>query len=75
MELWLSLFNAETEEDLEKLEELSHVMKQVIEAYRSITAAPEFHEMERLNVTNLKQTIYWTNIESEPLAVASGSLS
>ena len=48
MELWLSLFNAETEEDLEKLEELSHVMKQVIEAYRSITASPEFHEIERL---------------------------
>jgi len=44
----LSLFNAETEEDLEKLEELSHVMKQVIEAYRSITASPEFHEIERL---------------------------
>ena len=49
MELWLALFNAETEEELKKLDVLEvPVMKQAIGAYRSITATPEFREMERL---------------------------
>ena len=49
MELWLALFNAETEEELKELELLEvTVMKQAINAYRGITASPEFREMERL---------------------------
>jgi predicted transposase/invertase (TIGR01784 family) len=49
MELWLALFNAETEEELKKIDVLEvPVMKQAIGAYRSITATPEFREMERL---------------------------
>ena len=49
MELWLTLFNAETEEELAKIELLEvPEMKQAIEAYRGITATPEFREMERL---------------------------
>jgi len=48
-DLWLALFKAETEEDLKKLEVLEvPVMKQAIEAYHSITATPEFREIERL---------------------------
>jgi predicted transposase/invertase (TIGR01784 family) len=49
LKLWLSLFKAETEEDLEKIEgsEVS-VMQQAIKAYRSITATSEFQEKERL---------------------------
>jgi predicted transposase/invertase (TIGR01784 family) len=48
-ELWLALFNAETEEELSKLEALEvSVMKQAIGAYRHITATSEFREMERL---------------------------
>jgi len=49
LELWLSLFRAETEEELENLEALEvPEVKQAIGAYRSITITPEFKEMERL---------------------------
>ena len=47
--LWLSLFRAETEEDLEKIKKMGvPTMEQAISAYYSITASPEFHEVERL---------------------------
>jgi predicted transposase/invertase (TIGR01784 family) len=47
--LWLSLFKAETEEDLKEIEILEvPIMEQAINAYRSITAADEFKEIERL---------------------------
>ena len=47
--LWLSLFKAETEEDLKEIETLEvPIMEQAINAYRSITAADEFKEIERL---------------------------
>ena len=47
--LWLSLFKAETEEDLEKIRELEvPEMEQAINAYYTITASPEFREVERL---------------------------
>ena len=47
--LWLALFNAETEEELRKIEEMEvPVMKQVINAYRNVTATDEFKEIERL---------------------------
>jgi len=47
--LWLSLFKADTEEDLRRIEALEvPIMEQAIEAYRSITAAAEFREIERL---------------------------
>jgi predicted transposase/invertase (TIGR01784 family) len=48
--LWLKLFEAETEEDLAKIESLEvPIMKQAIKAYHKITAASEFREMERLH--------------------------
>ena len=48
-ELWLMLFNAETEEELERIEALEvPIMKQAIEAYRHVSASPEFREIERL---------------------------
>jgi predicted transposase/invertase (TIGR01784 family) len=47
--LWLSLFKAETEEELEKIKALEvPVMSQAINAYYSITASSEFREIERL---------------------------
>ena len=47
--LWLALFRANTEEELLKIQELEvPIMDQAIGAYRSITASPEFQEMERL---------------------------
>jgi hypothetical protein len=49
LKLWLTLFNAKTEEDLSKLEALEvSVMKQAIGAYRQVTATDEFKEIERL---------------------------
>ena len=47
--LWLALFKAETEEDLEKIKEMGvPTMNQAINAYYTITASPEFREVERL---------------------------
>ena len=47
--LWLSLFRAETEEELEKIKEMeAPVMSQAINAYYTITASSEFREKERL---------------------------
>ena len=47
--LWLSLFRAETEEELEKIKGMGvPTMEQAISAYYSITASAEFREIERL---------------------------
>jgi hypothetical protein len=47
--LWLKLFKAETEEDLQRIERLGGaLMGQTMEAYRAITAESEFREAERL---------------------------
>ena len=49
LELWLTLFNAQTEEDLENMEAIGgDVMKKAIIAYRTVTAADEFKEIERM---------------------------
>jgi predicted transposase/invertase (TIGR01784 family) len=46
--LWLALFNAQTEDDLKKIEELEvPIMKEAIGAYRAITVSDEFREAER----------------------------
>ena len=47
--LWLALFRAETEEDLEKIKNMGvPTMEQAINAYYTITASSEFREIERL---------------------------
>jgi len=47
--LWLSLFNANTEEDLRRIEALEVPdMSQAISAYRHVSATDEFKEIERL---------------------------
>ena len=49
LELWLTLFNAKTEEDLIKIEAMEvPVMKQAIGAYRAVTATDEFRQIERM---------------------------
>ena len=49
LELWLALFNAETEEELKQIEALEvPIMEEAIGAYRGITATDEFKEIERL---------------------------
>jgi predicted transposase/invertase (TIGR01784 family) len=48
LKLWLALFKAETEEDLAKIEAMGvPVMEQAIEAYRKVSTAEEFRELER----------------------------
>ncbi|MDR2505746.1 MAG: Rpn family recombination-promoting nuclease/putative transposase [Oscillospiraceae bacterium] len=48
-ELWLHLFDAETEEDLKKIEVLEvPEMTQAINAYRSVTVSPEFLALQRM---------------------------
>ncbi len=47
--LWLSLFKADTEEELKKIKEIEvPSMNQAINAYYTITASSEFREKERL---------------------------
>ena len=47
--LWLSLFNANTEEDLERIKKMEvPTMNQAIDAYYAITASSEFREIERM---------------------------
>lgn len=51
MLLWLSLFKADTEEELEKIKGMEvPIMNQAIHAYYTITASSEFREKERLRV-------------------------
>jgi dihydroorotase-like cyclic amidohydrolase len=47
--LWLKLFKAKTEEDLQKIEALGvPIMAEAIEAYRHIAQTKDFKEIERL---------------------------
>ena len=49
LKLWLSLFNAKTEEELRQIEALEvPIMSEAIVAYRSVTADEKFKELERL---------------------------
>ena len=49
LKLWLSLFRAETEEELKQIEATGEPeMEQAIKAYHHITATSEFRELERL---------------------------
>ncbi|MCL2400994.1 MAG: Rpn family recombination-promoting nuclease/putative transposase [Defluviitaleaceae bacterium] len=48
-DLWLKLINAETEEELKKIEEMRvPVMSEAIMAYQHVAASPEFRELERM---------------------------
>ena len=48
-DLWLKLFNAETEEELKKIEEMGvSFMSEAIMAYRHVAISPEFRELERI---------------------------
>ena len=48
-ELWLSLFNAKTEEDLAKIEAMEvPIMSTALQAYRHVAASDEFKERERM---------------------------
>jgi predicted transposase/invertase (TIGR01784 family) len=47
--LWLKLFEAKTEEDLSKIQEIGgSIMEMAVQAYRHVSGTPEFQELERL---------------------------
>ena len=49
LKLWLSLFKANTQEELDKINALEvPIMEQAINAYNTVTVSPEFKELERL---------------------------
>ena len=49
LRLWLTLFKANTEEELAKIEELKiPIMKEAIGTYRQVSATEEFRQLERL---------------------------
>jgi predicted transposase/invertase (TIGR01784 family) len=49
LKLWLSLFKANTEEELNKIEKLGvPIMRQAINAYRHISATDEFKQLEKI---------------------------
>jgi len=48
IELWLAAINAKTEEQLSKIKTIGgEVMEQLVEAYHSVSASPEFRELAR----------------------------
>ncbi|MCL2420739.1 MAG: Rpn family recombination-promoting nuclease/putative transposase [Defluviitaleaceae bacterium] len=48
-DLWLKLFNAETEEELTKIEEMGvPIMTETLQAYRHVAASDEFIQIERM---------------------------
>jgi predicted transposase/invertase (TIGR01784 family) len=49
LKLWLALFNAKTEEDLQEIERLEvSVMQETINEFRRVTGTDEFKEIERI---------------------------
>ena len=49
LKLWLALFKAETQEELDRIKALEvPIMEQAINAYNTVTVSPEFKELERL---------------------------
>jgi predicted transposase/invertase (TIGR01784 family) len=49
LKLWLSLFKADSDEELAKIQALGDpIMEQAIEAYRRVSVSDEFRELERM---------------------------
>jgi len=74
--LWLSLFKAETEEELENIKAMEvPVMSQAINAYYTITASSEFREKERLRAKarhDEAQALYHAKTEIARTMIAEG---
>ena len=87
-ELWLRLFNAETEEELAKIEALEvPITSEAIGAYRHVTATAEFREMERLRSkarhdetqalrhARLEEREKWTRVVADVVAGKDAALA
>ena len=68
--LWLSLFKADTEEELERIKGMEvPVMSQAINAYYTITASSEFRAKERLREKARHDEIQaWYNARREAIS-------
>ena len=77
--LWLSLFKANTEEELKKIYELGvPEMQQAIDAYRDTVIAPEFREMVRLREKarhDEAQALYNAERKGKMEGIAEGEMS
>jgi len=49
LKLWLALFNAKTEEDLSRLQNIGGIMEQAVMAYKSVAESSELRESLRLS--------------------------
>jgi len=74
--LWLSLFRAETEEEMEKIEALENpVINQAVDAYKRIVTSGELREMERLYEKarhDEAQALHHARLEGEAKGRAKG---
>ncbi len=74
--LWLSLFKAETKEELAKIQALEvPVMSKAINAYYSITASSEFRELERLRAKarhDEAQALHHAELKGKAIGRAEG---
>ena len=80
-DLWLALFNSDTEEELEKLiVKGGEIMSQAVEAYRGITATEEFKHLEiirartrhdeaqAINNARKQRDVHWQGVVAEVVA-------
>jgi len=69
--MWLSLFRAETEEELEQIKRMEVMeMTEAINAYQSIVVSPEFREVERLRAKarhDEAQALYHAKLEERKI--------
>ena len=70
--LWLSLFKANTEEELKKIDDLGvNELSEAVTAYHNVTASSEFREMERLRIkASHDEAQALKNARSEATAIA-----
>ncbi len=78
LKLWLSLFKAETEEEIAKIEAMEvSTMQEAIGAYRHIAATDEFKEIERLRTRarhNEASALRHARLEGEQKGKAEGKI-
>jgi len=88
LKTWLSLFKSETEEDLREIESMGvSVMKETVEAYRKVTAADEFRNIERMrfDASNIeasaignaerKRDAHWQGVVADVVAEKDAALA
>ena len=78
LKLWLTLFNAKTEEDLKRIEAMGvPIMKQAIEAYKTTTSTDEFQRLEemRFDASNIEASAIGNALRKKTSEIAKNLLS